>query len=177
MLMSNISPRSRAMALEEATFELCILKGYESYWWLRLSVRTFLKMSKWHKYQIIIFKFESDLQGKNHHFNFSYLRTGHLDKTNNLGLTGASRGQFSESEHKTNKNRQCHLLCGMKISRYGLSKRPRITSLWLLTTPKCTHPSPITFLRRTPLPTFFSKKAVCWEQQIYITEGRSSLKI
>ena len=34
-----------------------------------------------------------------------YLTTRHLDKTNNLGLTGTSRGQFSEPEHKTDKNR------------------------------------------------------------------------
>ena len=44
---------------------------------------------------------------------------------------------------------------------------PSGTSLRLLSTPGCTHPSPLIFLRNLALPSSCRKKAFCWEQQIY----------
>lgn len=120
MLMSNISPRSQAIYLEEAKLELHILKRYGGYWWLCLPVRRSLKTSKWHKYLICIFKFELGLWGKIHHTNFRCLKTRHLDKTNHLGSlytkreTGTSRGN----------------LVGLNTRQTGIGQHHPLSALW-----------------------------------------------
>lgn len=101
------------------------LKGYAAYWWPRLPVRTFLEMSKWHKYFIPFLKFELDLWGNIHHINIRSLIIRHLGKTTHLGSLYSKKGRNRNIQRAIqwvwSQNRQeggsttCSVLCEMEV--------------------------------------------------------------